>query len=297
MMIRTYNRIEYKIPVVNNEVTINSQLSFKFPKIQEFAQPLYDIGLHSITMLRKRRNIKNKLQRTNCHLLLLVLKGEMNMQLGKTKMLLKPGMLSFCPNDQTFSVEAKGPVWWISINLHDTPKWEPLKQHGTYFRDYESSDYMLLLLTRIFEAHQNQSVDDKLNALEDSRSLADLIKREIRIVAEPPHTRGDKLNQLVEKIQLAPQDPWTVTKMAKIVHLSPRSLNRLFHHEYGMGPMDFVITKRLDNAIEMLIYTSDKIEDIAGSLNYKSVYSFSNLFLRHIGMRPGAFRSKYITEK
>jgi len=181
--------------------------------------------------------------------------------------------------------------------MFDRPLWDPLKEHGSYIRSYESTDHLLMLLSRIMEAYENKSLKSRLNALDDSRSLSDLIKREVRLVDKKPHPHAEKLNYLVSKIQLAPEEAWTVPKMAKNLNLSSRSLNRLFHREYGMGPMDFVIRRRLDMAIEMLIYTDDKIEAIASSISYKSLNSFSNLFFRHIGMRPGELRTKYCSEK
>jgi len=296
-MSRFFKSIKYKIPTLDKNETLNFQMDLKSWETQDLTQPLFDAGVHSISMLRKKNNINNSYRRNNFHKFLLLLQGELNVKSGNQKYLQKPGMLSFCPKNHTFLFEGKGLLWYILINLDDNPIWDPLVKNGSYLRDYESTDYMLLLSKRIFYALEKQTFNDKLNALEDSSSLADLLRQENRIVSDKYDIREDKLNNLIEKIQLNPEDHWTVPDMAKAVHLSPRSLNRFFHHEYGMGPMDFVINKRLDRAIDLLINTNEKIEDISNSLNYKSVYSFSNLFLRHVGMRPGVFRNKHYTGK
>ncbi|MFO7821387.1 MAG: AraC family transcriptional regulator [Lentisphaeria bacterium] len=79
--------------------------------------------------------------------------------------------------------------------------------------------------------------------------------------------------------------------------MSSRTLSWLFRREYGMGPMDLVIQKRINAATEMLAATDDIIEEIARKLNYKSVYSFSSLFKRRLGVRPGQFRQQCRAEK
>jgi AraC-like DNA-binding protein len=228
---------------------------------------------------------------------MLLIQGELNLHLDDDSFLLKPGMLAFCPKGCRFRRWSDKPSWWIYIYLFDKPVWDSLKHPGCYIRDYESTEHFLLLLSRILESRQKQTIKDRLNALEYSRSLADLIKREARIFEKNKNPHLEKLKRLAAKIHFAPESPWTVPLMAKTIHLSPRSLNRLFHREYGMGPMDYVINKRLNRALEMLIYTDDKIEAVASSLGYRSLNSFSNLFLSHIGLRPGEFRNKYLSEK
>jgi AraC-like DNA-binding protein len=290
-------KIEIEIPENGNKISDNWLLDHEDPMAKEFAQPLFDSGVMSIALVCKDDEFETSVKKSEHHLFLLIIQGDLNLSFGSQDYLLKPGMLSFLPLNKNYSYSSNLPCQYLMLHFFDKPIWEPLKEHGRYLRKYESTDHLLILLKRILESSRNHTIRDRLNALDYSRALADLIKRETRIFEKNKNIHLDKIKKLIAKIHISPEEPWTVSLMAKSVHLSPRSLNRIFHREYGIGPMDFVISKRLHKAFEMLVYSDDKIEAVASSLGYKSINSFSNLFLRHTGMRPGEFRNKYSSEK
>lgn len=205
-----------------------------------------------------------------------------------------PRTISFCPAPRPFKRGNKTPTsWWIYFSLPDEPVWEPLKKRGPYLRHYESSDHMLLLVSRLMDARRRQTIASRLNAMEDARALGELLRRELRIMSgTKPSKRALAVRELAVEIHAAPEKSWTVSEMAKKVGIPPRTLSRMFKTELGMGPMDLVIKNRLDLASTILMSTDDTIESIARRLGYKSLYSFSNLFYRHVGMRPGQFRKK-----
>lgn len=287
-----FERIEFDMP--KKRININSywQLGRDNKRSRDFAQPLFDIGIDNIDMLQSRKYESGCMGDENSFLTLVV-QGQLEIQFDKKKIVQKTGMISFIPKDAQYKVVANDPSWWVTIKLLDKPIWEPLLNKGFYIREYESMDQFIILISRIFHAFQKQTINSRLNSTEDARSFAALIKRERRLVGKKQYTNTDLLEQLVSKIELDPEESWTIPKMAKMVNLSQRSLHRFFQREYCMGPVDFVINKRLDRALELLIHTDDKIEAIASSVGYKSLYSFSNLFVRRIGMRPGEFRKNY----
>lgn len=294
-----FKRIHLKIPRQKIQKTITEQLSFEVPIAKDFAQPLFDLGVRSIALAKKEKyQFIGPPRKFHYHIMTLLLQGKMRITLGDNHYKMKPGMLAFCPDEEKFYRYSEGPVMFIYINLFDRPIWEPLKQHGSYIREYESTDLFFILLSRIFEDLKRQTVQSRINALEDAAMLGSLIKRENNQVMnrhlQPYHRQ---LNSLVAEIMIKPENDWTVQTMADYINVSPRTLNRIFHREYAMGPMDMVIKKRLDKAMHALVNTNKKIEVIASQLNYKSPYSFSNLFLRHLGMRPGEFRAKFHSAK
>ena len=291
-------RVEFAIPAQTITRNKTDQLHRENLWARRLAQPLFDAKVVSVGLARKVSCPAQRLKRANDHWLLLVLQGELNVRMGKKRFIQKPGVLSFCPKGTMYTRSNRSATsWWIYFNLLDHPVWDPLVQRGPYARNYESTAHMLLLVSRIMEARQKQTMVSQLGALENSHALGQLLHRELRSVAiKKPSRRSLAIQKLAVEIHNIPQAKWTVSLMAKKTGLPPRTLNRLFKNELGMGPMDLVIKNRLDKASSLLLSTDYTIETIAGELGYKSAYSFSNLFHRHVGMRPGQFRKKCLTE-
>lgn len=297
-MVSDNPRVVFDIPFQNITQNKTDQLHRDNLWARLLAQPLFDAKVVSVGLARKISYPAQPTQRANDHCLVLVLQGELSLRLGKRRLIQKPGMVSFCPKGTVYSRSNRSAKsWWIYFNLLDHPVWDPLVQRGPYMRHYESAAHMLLLVSRIMEARQRQTVVSQLSALENSHALGQLIHRELRSAAvKKPSRRTLAIQKLAVEIHNVPQAKWTVSLMAKKTGLPPRTLNRLFKNELGMGPMDLVIKNRLDKASSLLLSTDYTIETIAGELGYKSAYSFSNLFQRHVGMRPGQFRKRCLSE-
>ncbi|MDT8390591.1 MAG: helix-turn-helix transcriptional regulator [Lentisphaeria bacterium] len=297
-MLPEIQRVEFDIPFQTITRNTTEQLHRENLWARFLAQPLFDAKVISVGLARKVSYPAHPPTRAQDHCLVLVLQGELNVRLGKRRLIQKPGTLSFCPKGTLYSRgNRSAKSWWIYFTLLDHPVWDPLVQRGPYMRPYESTVHMLLLVSRIMEARQKQTVVSQLGALENSHALGQLIHRELRSAAvKKPSRRSLAIQKLAVEIHNVPQAKWSVSVMAKKTGLPPRTLNRLFKNELGMGPMDLVIKNRLDKASSLLLSTDYTIETIAGELGYKSAYSFSNLFHRHVGMRPGQFRKKCLTE-
>lgn len=81
--------------------------------------------------------------------------------------------------------------------------------------------------------------------------------------------------------------------MSKHLKVSLRTLNRIFLNQYGAPPHEMLTKLRISKATVSLARGSENVNDIASQLGYQSVYSFSNLFKKHTGMRPTDYRKKF----
>jgi transcriptional regulator GlxA family with amidase domain len=84
----------------------------------------------------------------------------------------------------------------------------------------------------------------------------------------------------------------TVSDIADAVHLTPRSLSRLFAATLKASPKQVLSQLRLSHAELMLHYTNESIETIAQTCGFVDRYHFSRAFSRKHNMGPATFRRR-----
>jgi AraC-like DNA-binding protein len=86
--------------------------------------------------------------------------------------------------------------------------------------------------------------------------------------------------------------PITLADMARVAALSPNHFLRTFKHLFHQTPYQYVISKRLERARQLLTETDLSVTDICFSLSFESPGSFSWLFHQHTGCSPRDYRSQ-----
>lgn len=105
-----------------------------------------------------------------------------------------------------------------------------------------------------------------------------------------PFQVNDRLRKLWEPVEKRLEEPWTLARLARLVHLSPEHLRRLCHHELGRSPMQHLNSMRMQRARHLLETTDDKLEVIARHIGYANGFIFSRVFRRWVGCAPGEYR-------
>ncbi len=67
-------------------------------------------------------------------------------------------------------------------------------------------------------------------------------------------------------------------------------LARIFRQQYGLTPIDYVQSIRVERARHLLRHTDDKLAVIAQAVGYRDAIYFSRLFKRYTGQTPGSYR-------
>ena len=76
------------------------------------------------------------------------------------------------------------------------------------------------------------------------------------------------------------------------MHLAPAYFSRKYKEYFGQSPIDFIIARRLHDAILSLQNPELSIREAAESAGYQDCFHFSKLFRRHFGMSPRQFRKR-----
>jgi AraC-like DNA-binding protein len=82
----------------------------------------------------------------------------------------------------------------------------------------------------------------------------------------------------------------TIEELAQIASFSQAQLRRLFHQWLGCSPQEYVVTRRMDIAHQLLETTTLPVAAIAASLGYASAPSFARIFRSIYGMAPAQVR-------
>lgn len=116
----------------------------------------------------------------------------------------------------------------------------------------------------------------------------DLIHHYVRRFAEPAQP-DPRLWNLWRDVAASLDHTWTITEMAKRVHLSEKQLQRLCLRELGRNPRHQLIWLRMRRAAELLVAPHTKIETIANQVGYQNPFVFSTTFKRVMGWSPSQF--------
>lgn len=115
------------------------------------------------------------------------------------------------------------------------------------------------------------------------------------------HTRDETYKWLMsanaeqpsEEIQIQELLPQEITmmEMADLCHLSPSYFSRTFNKETGESFVNYISSRRIQLAKELLLETGKSISQIAEEVGYDNISHFTAVFKRTEGITPSAYRS------
>ena len=89
----------------------------------------------------------------------------------------------------------------------------------------------------------------------------------------------------------------TLEILAKQIRRSIPHTIRIFEHDWGMSPYQYLIEKRLYYACQYLENTNYSVKTLAGLIGFKDEFYFSNWFKKHKGVSPLFYRRRFRTGK
>ena len=84
----------------------------------------------------------------------------------------------------------------------------------------------------------------------------------------------------------------TIAYLAKKSGLSPFHFIRAFRKQFGATPHQYLRSKRIERAKELLITTPLAVTEICDRIGFQSLGSFSSLFRRLTGETPAGYRAE-----
>jgi AraC-like DNA-binding protein len=103
----------------------------------------------------------------------------------------------------------------------------------------------------------------------------------------------DELLPVVKYIDAHYTQPISMKAMADLAQLSPSHFNQRFRTILRMTPSEYVLSRRVQLAQQLLTESSTSIINIAASVGFYDQSHFTKRFHRITGLTPSAYRAKF----
>lgn len=148
------------------------------------------------------------------------------------------------------------------------------------------------------QAMRMGAVDYLLKPVE-TEALAEVMERlEIMLNKDgkkPEEQTDEELNpsvleSIIEEIRKNYKDNITLTKLAERYNISAGHLSSLLKEELGMPFSEYITSKRIQRAKELLDDESLSVDTIAREVGYKDYFYFTKVFKKAVGISPSKYR-------
>jgi len=113
----------------------------------------------------------------------------------------------------------------------------------------------------------------------------------LAVPAEPQHVSGNRQCAAVRRyIDLHFKEPLTLEHLASEAHMNKYYLSHAFKREYGVSPINYMISRRIEESKYLLAETDLSLSQIAQLLGFSSLSYFSQVFRRTQAVSPMEFR-------
>jgi AraC family transcriptional regulator len=140
-------------------------------------------------------------------------------------------------------------------------------------------------------------------SLMDLSSLSARLIHHIIVLQTGPRTHGRNrsgllgrtLHRVADHVEDHLAEPLTIGALADVAGLSTFHFSREFKTATGMSPWQYVATRRIERAKQLLLRTRQSVEEIAWSIGLENVSHFRSQFRRHVGVRPAELRNAVLS--
>ncbi|WP_246132180.1 AraC family transcriptional regulator [Paenibacillus hemerocallicola] len=116
------------------------------------------------------------------------------------------------------------------------------------------------------------------------------VMSQLRRVENAPVVQTDPISRAIRYIESHYAEDFDLRELAELLACSPRQLQRLFKEQVEMGPMEYLIQVRLEQAQRLLTDTGATVKEIAEAVGYVDFYYFSRAFKKQYGVSPMHYR-------
>ena len=113
----------------------------------------------------------------------------------------------------------------------------------------------------------------------------------LAVLTQPQQVSGNRQCAAVRRyIDLHFKEPLTLEQLAAEAHMNKYYLSHAFKREYGVSPINYMISRRIEESKYLLAETDLSMSQIAQLLGFSSLSYFSQVFRRTEAVSPKEYR-------
>ena len=157
---------------------------------------------------------------------------------------------------------------------------------------YESLDIASCLRNILREMEQkNTGYEDVCQAYMEILIIRLMRNTALAIPSEPQTVSANRQCAAVRRyIDLHFKEPLTLELLAEEGHMNKYYLSHTFKREYGVSPINYMISRRTEESKYLLAETDLSLSQIAQLLGFSSLSYFSQVFRKTQGLTPMEYR-------
>lgn len=170
----------------------------------------------------------------------------------------------------------------------------------TYFRAQQNwhfhTNHLAELTTAIqsvIRFHEEPTDDTDLLTAQQIVNILTLICTETDENSNPDSVLSDKLKKILHYLDEHYTEDISLDMLAEQFYISKYYLSREFKKEYGTTIIQYVLTKKITNAKELLRYSNSSIEEIARLCGIDDASYFNKVFKKMEGCTASEYRKRW----
>lgn len=222
--------------------------------------------------------------------------GRGHLQVDGVTHLAEPGtaMLLTVPEDNHYWL-AEGDSWeFFHVSLYGSEvmrAWTAAIQRLGHLPALPWESSVVQNAASIFMQMRENKVQNPFAASALAYALAmDLLATAVSPGGDRPEARPAAIERAVHYIRDHLAEPIGLDDMAAVAGMSRYHFSRCFRDSEGVPPGEYLMAKRLQQAVHLLQTTRHSLESIANQCGYRDVNYFVRAFRKAMGITPGSFR-------
>jgi AraC-like DNA-binding protein len=108
-----------------------------------------------------------------------------------------------------------------------------------------------------------------------------------------PRREHHRIERILTWIEDHYTEPFRLEDMSKALHLSPYHVSHLFKEATGISITDYIATRRIHQAVQLLTTTNQPISQVAQAIGLTNTSYFCKLFRNKMGVTPLQYRKRW----
>lgn len=187
-------------------------------------------------------------------------------------------------------------LWNICSDYIPVSKIQALIDSDNVIQNKQSDSQITAIFSKIIKFYETESKEALFEIKAEVINLLRAISKKIEVNSKQPIPTANCFSEIQNAIAYIKRNyskQIGLDDIAKSAAMSRSYLSNTFKAVTGMSPYNFLITTRIENAVQLLKNSDEKIMNISLECGFTSLTSFNKAFKKSVGITPIELRELY----